>query len=268
MVKSHLKAGFMTKNLLSIAGYDPSGGAGVGLDIRVFGHLGFAGFGILTSATAQNVAETKRAFPLPARLVLSQYKALAAETRFAGIKAGMAGTLENLTAVARILAANPSIPKVVDPVFRSSSGFPLLEKKAIPRFLGLVRGKATLLTPNLDEASTLACLRVETTEDMKEAARRIYEAGRVPCLIKGGHLRDEAVDILFEGRNFAVFRHPRVDKRVHGSGCFLSAAILGYLAGGYDLKEACRRGIGLTVRGIRKAASAGRAGRTSFSFPL
>jgi hydroxymethylpyrimidine/phosphomethylpyrimidine kinase len=267
MVKSRQKAAYMVKNLLSIAGYDPSGGAGVGLDIQVFRHLGFSGSGILTSVTAQSAAKMKKAIHLPPGLVRSQYEALASEMRFAGIKIGMAGTLENLAAAARILAANPSIPRVVDPVFRSSSGATLLEKRAVPRFLEIVKGKATLITPNLDEAAALTGLRMRTVEDMKEAARRICESGPVPCLVKGGHLRGEAVDVLFDGREFAVFRHGRVRKRVHGTGCFLSAAILGYLAGGCELEEACRRGIRLTGLGIRKAAPAGK-GRAAFSFPL
>jgi hydroxymethylpyrimidine/phosphomethylpyrimidine kinase len=257
----------MIRTLLSIAGYDPSGGAGVGLDIRVFSHLGFRGAGILTSVTAQNAAEMKKTFHLPPGMVRSQYEALAGGARFGGIKTGMTGTLENLAAAARILAANPSIPRVVDPVFKSSSGAVLLEKRAVPRFLELIKARASLITPNLDEASALTSLRIRTVEDMKEAARRIHRSGLVPCLVKGGHLHGEAVDVLFDGRAFAVFHHERLDKRVHGTGCFLSAAILGYLAGGRDLDEACRRAISLTVQAIRNAAPAGK-GRAAFSFPL
>jgi len=257
----------MTQILISIAGYDPSGGAGVGHDIRVFGHLGFRGAGILTSVTAQNAAEMKKAFHLPPGIVRSQYEALAGGTRFGGIKTGMTGTLENLAAAARILAANPSLPRVVDPVFKSSSGVELLEKRAVPRFLELIKGRASLITPNLDEAMALTGFRIRTVGDMKEAARRIHRSGLVPCLVKGGHLRGEAVDVLFDGRGFAVFRHEKIGKRVHGTGCFLSAAILGYLAGGRDLEEACRRAIGLTVQSIRKAAPAGKGG-AAFSFPL
>jgi len=257
----------MARKLLSIAGYDPSGGAGVGLDIRVFEYLGFRGLGILTSATAQNAAKMIKTFHLPGSFVLSQFEALAAETRFAGIKVGMAGTLETLAAIAQILASNPSIPRVIDPVFRSSSGAPLLEKKAIPRFLEIVRGKSSLITPNLDEASALSGFRVRTFEDMKGAARQICEAGLIPCLVKGGHLRGRAVDVLFDGQGFVVFRHARIRKSVHGTGCFLSAAILGYLAGGCDLEKACRLGMGLTGLAIRKATPAGKA-RAAFSFPL
>jgi len=255
------------KNLLSIAGYDPSGGAGVSLDLRVFESLGFRGGGVLTSVTAQNALRLAAAFHLPAGLVRKQYQALDREMRFAGIKVGMVGSLENLAEVARILAAHPTIPRVIDPVLRSSSGAPLLERKAVTKFLELVKGKATLITPNLCETSALSRLRVKSVEDMKEAARRIQESSRIPCLVKGGRLKGDVVDVLCHGAKLKVFRHSRVSQSVHGTGCFLSAAILGWLAGGCGLEEACRRGIAMTARGIRKSVPAG-GRRAVFSFPL
>jgi hydroxymethylpyrimidine/phosphomethylpyrimidine kinase len=254
----------MTRNLLTIAGYDPSGGAGAGLDIRVFNRLGFKGFGVLTSVTAQNSIKVTEAVHLPSRLVQSQYMALRDEVRLSGIKVGMTGTLENLAAAARILAGNPSAPRVVDPVFRSSSGARLIEKEAAARYLELLRGVADLLTPNLEEASALARLPVRTVADMKRAAERIFELSRIPSLVKGGHLPGGAVDVLCDGARLVLFSHPRVRKNVHGTGCFLSAAILGYLARGSDLKEACRRGVGLTVRAISEAIPSGK-GRSVFA---
>jgi hydroxymethylpyrimidine/phosphomethylpyrimidine kinase len=255
----------MMKNLLSIAGYDPSGGAGSGLDIRVFARLGFRGFGILTAVTAQNAAGVKKAFPLPAGLVRSQYLAMAEEMSLAGIKIGMVGTGENLAAVARILAANPSLPRVVDPVFRSSSGAPLFEPRAVRRFLEILGGNASLITPNLDEAAALTGRRVGTVEGMKDAARTIFQAGSIPCLLKGGHLGGAAADVLFDGKACTVFRHARVAGEVHGTGCFLSAAILGFLAKGLDLEPACRRAIRMTVEAVRRAEPVGKA-RAVFSF--
>lgn len=257
----------MAQNLLSIAGYDPSGGAGVSLDVRIFEHFGFRGFGVLTAVTAQDARRVEGVCDLPAGIVRRQMRALSRGRRFAGIKVGMAGSLENLAAVARILAAHPAIPRVVDPVFRSSSGARLLEKKAVPAFLDLLRGKASLLTPNLDEASALSGVRAVTVDAMREAAVRIFEASRVPCLVKGGHLRGQAVDVLYDGRRLRLFRHARLDRDVHGTGCFLASAILGGLAAGHGLEEACRRAIALTARGIRNSAPAG-GGRRVFVFPL
>jgi hydroxymethylpyrimidine/phosphomethylpyrimidine kinase len=253
----------MTENLLTIAGYDPSGGAGAGLDIRVFNRLGFRGGGVLTSVTAQNSARVTKAVYLPSWLVRSQYLTLAEEVRFSGIKVGMTGSLENLAAVARILSANPSVPRVVDPVILSSSGSRLMEKSAVGRYLEILRGRADLITPNLYEASALARMPVRTVEDMERAARVIFESSRVPCLVKGGHLRGAAVDVLYDGVRCSVFDHARVGKSVHGTGCFLSAAILGFFARGSALRESCRRGIRLTEKAIRGAVPTG-GGRAVF----
>ena len=247
----------MTRNLLSIAGFDPSGGAGVLLDISVFEGLGFRGFGVLTSVTAQNPGGVASVRHLPARVVAGQHRSLAEAFNIAGIKVGMLGTSANLAAAARILAGNPHVPRVVDPVLRSSSGAVLLEKKAWPRLLPLFRKRASLITPNLDEASALAGCRVRTVEDMKAAARKIHRTSLVPCLVKGGHLPGGPVDVLFDGKGFRTFERPRVRRDVHGTGCFLSSAILAFLARGRPLEEACGRGIEWTSRAIRTAVPSG-----------
>ena len=246
----------MTENLLTIAGYDPSGGAGALLDLAVFESFGFRGLGVLTSVTAQNPARVAAVHHLPARILTGQYGALAGAFDFAGIKVGMLGTAANLAAAARILAGNPAVPRVVDPVLRSSSGALLLEKKAWPRILPLLRGRASLLTPNLDEASALSGFRVRTVEDMQAAARSIQRTCLVPCLVKGGHLEGRPVDILFDGRTIRAFDHPRMRRDVHGTGCFLSSCILVFLARRRPLEEACARGIEWTSRALRAAAPA------------
>ena len=254
----------MTKNLLSIAGFDPSGGAGILLDVRLFERLGFRGCGVLTAVTAQNPARVTEAARLPASLVLRQYGAFGRSLRFEGIKVGMIGSLENVKAVAHIPEKNNGIPRVIDPVFKSSSGFRLLDERAVTLFLRVFKAKAELITPNLEEASTLSRRPVETVEDMKEAGRVIYESSLIPCLVKGGHLKGKAADILYDGRDFTTFEHLRLNKSVHGTGCFLSSAILACLAGGSDLKTACRHGIRMTGRAIAEALPAGH-GRSVFA---
>ncbi|MBE0712426.1 MAG: hydroxymethylpyrimidine/phosphomethylpyrimidine kinase [Candidatus Aminicenantes bacterium] len=253
----------MTKNLVSIAGYDPSAGAGVLLDIGVFERLGFRGFGILTAVTAQNPERVDRVFPLAAHAVVGQFGRLSETAVIAGIKVGMLATAENMAAVRRILGQNRHVPRVVDPVFRSSSGAVLLEKKAWPLFLDILGGKADLITPNLEEAEILVGGPVRSVPAMRKAAAEITRAGRIPCLLKGGHLKDKAVDVLYDGREFTDFEHGRSVKDVHGTGCFLSSAILGHLAEGRTLKEACRLGIALVGKAIREAVPAA-AGRWTF----
>jgi len=266
MVESYRPIGAkrkMTKDLISIAGYDPSAGAGVLLDLKVFERLGFRGFGVLTTVTAQNPERVDGVFPLAARAVADQFGRLSETAVIAGIKVGMIGTAGNLAAVARILARNAGIPRVVDPVFRSSSGALLLEMKAWPRYLDVLGGNADLITPNLDEAEILVGGPVRSVPAMRKAAAEITRASRIPCLLKGGHLRGEAVDILYDGREFTRFDHGRSVKNVHGTGCFLSSAILGHLAGGRTLKESCGLGIALVGKAIREAVPAA-GGRWTF----
>jgi len=253
----------MAKNLVSIAGYDPSGGAGVLLDLAVFESLGFRGLGVLTAVTAQNAERVDRVFPLAAQAVVRQFGRLTEAVDIAGIKVGMLATAKNLSAGARILAENARVPRVVDPVFRSKSGALLLEEAAWPRYLALFRGKADLITPNLDEAEILTGGPVRTVSEMRSAAALVARAGRMPCLLKGGHLEGRPVDILSHGRKFTVFEHGRQAKNVHGTGCFLSSAILAYMAEGRPLEEACRLGIARAGEAIRAAVPA-RGGRWVF----
>jgi hydroxymethylpyrimidine/phosphomethylpyrimidine kinase len=255
----------MTDVLLSIAGYDPSGGAGVLLDVRVFERFGYAGWGVVTAVTAQSPRCVVGVFPVAASLLLRQYRSLTAGRRPAGVKVGMLASSKNLAAAGRILAENAGVPRVIDPVFRSSSGVPLLDRQAVPRFLRTVESRASLITPNLAEAAALAGRPVRTLVEMTDAARSIYERSGIPCLVKGGHLKGRAADLLFEGERPRVFEHRRVGKDVHGTGCFLSAAILVFLAGGFGLEEACRRAIRETCLAIARAVPAG-GGRSVFAF--
>jgi hydroxymethylpyrimidine kinase/phosphomethylpyrimidine kinase len=247
----------MAKDLISIAGWDPSGGAGVLLDLRVFERLGHRGRGVLTAVTAQDPRRVARVYPVTAAAVAAQFERLTDGLAVDGLKIGMLATSANLRAVGRILDRQAGRPRVVDPVLRSTSGAFLLEKKAWPRLLDTLGGKADLITPNLDEAAALTGLPVRNVAEMKRAAERIHLRSGLPCLLKGGHLEGQAVDILFDGREFSAFPHVRVDRRVHGTGCFLASAILAYLAEGRPLKEACGLGIFRTGQAIRSAVPAG-----------
>jgi len=246
------------KSLISIAGWDPSAAAGVLLDIRVFERLGQRGFGVLTAVTAQNPERVNRVFPVTARAVAGQFDGLAEGIAVGGIKVGMLATSGNLTAVARILGRHAGLPRVVDPVLLSSSGALLLEKKAWPRFLEALDGKADLITPNIGEAAALTGRPVRTVSEMKAAAEKIHLRCGIPCLLKGGHLEGPITDILFDGHAFASFSHPRQPRNVRGTGCFLSSAILCYLADGRPLKEACGLGIFRTGQAIRSSVPAGK----------
>ncbi len=166
----------MTRDLISIGGYDPSGSAGVLLDIRVFERLGQRGFGVLTAVTAQNPERVDRVFPVTARALAGQFERLAESLVVAGIKVGMLATSANLRAAAGVLERQACVPRVIDPVLRSSSGALLLEKRAWPLFLEAFEGRAELVTPNLDEAEALTRRTVRSVAAMK-LARNVRGTG-------------------------------------------------------------------------------------------
>jgi hydroxymethylpyrimidine kinase/phosphomethylpyrimidine kinase len=247
--------------LVSVAGFDPSAGAGVLLDLGVFRALGFRGAAVLSALTVQDSERVRAVRPLPAAYVLSQFRTLARDVPVVGVKVGMLGSGSNLGAAARILAAASGLPRVVDPVLRASSGAWLLERSAVPNFLPAVRGRLSLLTPNLSEASALSGLRIRSVEDMERAARRLAERALAPCLVKGGHLPGRPVNVLFDGRRIVRFVSPRIDRPTRGTGCFFSSAVLALLARGLSVEAACRRATRLAGEAIRTSAAVGRGRR-------
>jgi len=246
------------KTLLTFAGFDPSGGAGVLLDVNTFCSLGFHGTAVITSLTVQNTEGVLSTFYPPSEFVWEQYKALKEDMPLSGIKMGMLGSVENLSILSRILSDQIDIPKVVDPVFRSTSGTWLFDKDAIPEFIEHIRDNVSLLTPNTHEAALIAGVPIEDTEGMKIAAEQIYGTCGSPCLITGGQIEDTVSDILYDGHTFHHYKNKIIAKKVHGTGCFLSSSILCNLAAGNPLEEACAKAISATREAIKKAESIGR----------
>ena len=203
--------------------------------------------GILTSLTSQNTQTVKKVHCPTSRFVSDQYRHLSADVKFSGIKVGMIGCAENISVIAKILTDNPKIPIVIDPVFKSSGGKWLYDKKSIPAYMAKIRAKASLLTPNLAEAERISGIKVRNVAEMRTSAEKIYALTSIPCLIKGGHLRDQNVDILFDGKTY-----------VHGTGCFLSSSILCHLANGSPLDQAASLAIKATREAIKKAAPIGK----------
>ncbi len=258
--------GLARKILLSIAGFDPTSGAGIGLDLRVFRELDFHGMAILTSLTSQNTEGVIEVYCLPPDFLWNQYQVLSEDVTFSGIKLGMVGSKKNARIIAKILSKHTKIPKVLDPVFKSSSGTWLIEEDAIPDYVKEIRGKATLITPNLEEASLIAGIKVSRLDDMRKAAKIIFEQIQCPCLIKGGHLQEEISDILFDGKKCHVFERKKIARKVHGTGCFLSSSLLAYIARGLRLEQAVRQAIELTHKALESSVKLGR-GQHIIDFP-
>ncbi len=247
--------------LLTLAGYDPTAGAGVTMDLKVFAAHGYWGMGLCTAMTVQNTKGVKSLSCLSPDLVRDQYRTLKEDTKFAGIKIGMLGGRAHISTVAHILERESDRPIVVDPVLRSSSGAWLLEKEALPEYMRVLTHKIRLLTPNLDEAAVIAGMTVDSPDRIRAAAVKIARDYGFPCCITGGHLPDRAVDLLFDGRTFHVFEKEKLTERVHGTGCFFSSTALCLLAHGLSLPEACRQAGERTLLAIRKSVAVGEGQR-------
>ncbi len=225
------------KRVLTIAGSDPSGGAGVQADMATFSAFNVKGLSAITAITVQDTDSVKGLFAIPPPFVLQQIETLVQACTIDAIKIGMLAKGEIVTAIAELLNKLNLTTVVLDPVITSSSGFPLLEKRGIPALRELLP-LVLIVTPNLHEASLLTGREVVTEEDMGEAAIRIREMGPRYVLIKGGHLEGEAVDILYDGEEVKRYATERIGRGLHGTGCILSAALAACLAKGYNIERA------------------------------
>jgi hydroxymethylpyrimidine/phosphomethylpyrimidine kinase len=253
---------------LTIAGSDPSGGAGLQADLKVFLHYGLSGAAVPTAITVQSAAGVRSFDALSGTLVTRQLNALLADLRPVAVKVGMLGSGEVVRAVARALGplARKRIPIVVDPVLASSDGRRLLPKQDVPIFLRQLVPLATLITPNLAEAAELAVVsETEVRGQTEKVISTLLRAGAKAVLIKGGHVRsDEATDVLGTRKEMVLFSLPRVPHRrnVHGTGCALSAAITALLGQGHPLEDAVQGAKEYVHAALTSARHAGRGART------
>ena len=223
---------------LTIAGSDPSGGAGIQADLKTFHQFGVYGAAALTLATVQNTVGVGGIEFLPPDFVLAQIRAVVSDIPPLAAKTGALGNAAMVEAVAAA-AAEFRFPLVVDPVMISKHGVPLLAEEARRAIELCLLPHAALVTPNLHEASALVGAEVATLEAMREAARRIHGMGARAVLVKGGHLEGAAIDLLFDGLAFQEFAGERIATRhTHGTGCSYSAAITAQLARGVALGDA------------------------------
>jgi hydroxymethylpyrimidine/phosphomethylpyrimidine kinase len=240
---------------LTIAGSDPSGGAGIQADLKTFHQLGVYGTAAITLITVQNTMRVSRVELLDAALVAEQIDAVLEDMPPRAVKTGALGSSAIIEAIA---AREFRCPLVVDPVMIGKHGAHLMEGAALVTLRETLLPRATLVTPNLFEAAELAGMTVENPMQMREAASRLAEFGADAVLVKGGHLAGEALDILLRDGVFTEFRSPRVDTRhTHGTGCTYSAAIAAFLARGFTLEEAVRRAKQFITEAIRTAPGLG-----------
>lgn len=224
---------------LTIAGSDPSGGAGIQADLKTFQAHYVYGLSVITSVTAQNSVNVVEAYDLSPRIIAAQLETLFEDFRVEAVKTGMLANAEIIETVAEILLRHKAKNLVVDPVMVSTSGFPLLKPDAVKTLKQTLLPKALLVTPNLDEAEILSEMKIDSPETMGEAAKKIG-AFTPYVLIKGGHaMFQKGDDLLWDGKEFTLIQgteQPHLNP--HGTGCVYSAAIAANLAQGNTLKQA------------------------------
>ncbi|NLJ38401.1 MAG: bifunctional hydroxymethylpyrimidine kinase/phosphomethylpyrimidine kinase [Candidatus Atribacteria bacterium] len=232
----------MLKRVLTIAGSDSGGGAGIQADLKTFCAFGVYGMTAITAVTAQNTQEVISISALKPEMVYNQIKAIAEDIGVDAVKTGMLFNTEIIEIVAEAICKFSLPQLVVDPVMISKSGSYLLEPDAIGIFKKKILPLAQVVTPNLNEAEALSGISVCTPEEMKRSARIIHQMGSKFVLIKGGHLEnEEMVDILFDGKEDVIFSVQRQStKNTHGTGCTYSAALAALLGLGYDVLTAVK----------------------------
>lgn len=248
----------MTKYALTIAGSDPTGGAGIQADLKTFASMRVYGLSVIACLTAQNSSGVRGVHPVPPLFISSQLESLLEDFRIDSFKIGMAYQTDIIKEIARLIREHNLKNLVLDPLLRASSGGELLKEEGIEVLKEELFPLATIVTPNLDEASILTGLNIKDLDLMREAARRIHAMGPGFVLIKGGHLKGPIQDLFFDGKTFIITAMERISGEVHGTGCTLSAAITAGLAKGLTISEAIFKAQEYTRRVIKGAFSVGK----------
>lgn len=231
----------MVNKALTIAGSDSGGGAGIQADLKTFQELGVFGTSALTAVTAQNTLGVHAVYPMTPEAVAKQIEAVGDDLAPDALKTGMLFNAEIIGAVAEKIKHYGWKKLVVDPVMIAKGGAPLLQKEAVSALIKYLLPLALVITPNIPEAGELAGMKIETLEDKQEAAKRLVDLGVRNVMIKGGHdaETDEAIDVLYDGREFYYFSSQRINtKNTHGTGCTFSSAITAELSKGKTVPDA------------------------------
>ncbi|NMM61975.1 bifunctional hydroxymethylpyrimidine kinase/phosphomethylpyrimidine kinase [Clostridium sp. P21] len=225
------------KKVLTIAGSDSSGGAGIQADLKTMSALGVYGMSVITAITAQNTVGVQKVMDVTDEIIEAQIASIFSDIDVDSVKIGMVSNSRTIGIIKKSLLKFKAKNIVLDPVMISKSGYFLLQTEAQEAIKELV-SIADLVTPNIPEAEVLTNIKIENSEDMKNAATRIKALGAKNVLVKGGHRCNDANDILLCDEGFINLEGQRINtKNTHGTGCTLSSAIASYLAKGYSVKQ-------------------------------
>lgn len=228
---------------LSIAGSDCSGGAGIQADLKSFSANGVFGMSVITAITAQNTMGVFGIQDVNPEMIEKQIDVIFEDIKVDAVKIGMVSKIESIKAIARALKKVDNLPEVIlDPVMVSKSGFKLLSEDAKETLINELFKMATMVTPNLPEAEEILNRKIENIDDMKKACLDLKKLGPKYVLLKGGHLEGEATDLLYDGKEYYIYNHKRINCRhTHGTGCTLSSAIAANIAKGIDVESAVKK---------------------------
>jgi hydroxymethylpyrimidine kinase/phosphomethylpyrimidine kinase len=250
--------------LLSIAGSDPSGGAGVQVDLKTFQALGVFGMAVPAALTVQNSRGVAGVEKISSAAVARQVRALFSDIKPKAVKTGMLPTKGVVEVVAAAIRKYRIRNVVVDPVFRSGSGSRLTTDEAVRVLKRRLLPLTLIVTPNIPEAEILSGVAIETERDMDFAAGRIMDLGPKYVLVKGGHRRGPAIDTLYGGRTVLGFSTPRRKGEFHGTGCVLSSAIAVFIARGLPVEKAVEKAKQFVDTMLKKALPAGKNKRVNY----
>lgn len=245
------------KTMMTVAGSDSSGGAGIQADIKTATALGVFATSAITSITAQNTTGVEAIFDLEAEVVREEIRSILSDFPPDAVKIGMVSAPEIIKTIAEELKGYEG-PVVLDPVMVSTSGSPLLKEEAMDSLKSLLFPRATLLTPNIPEAELLTGKRITSVADQEEAAKSLYDAYGASALVKGGHGTGRAVDVFYDG-SIHRFEKPMLDNpNTHGTGCTLSSAIASFLALGLEEAKAVEEAKNYVYEAIADGLDLGR----------
>jgi hydroxymethylpyrimidine/phosphomethylpyrimidine kinase len=244
--------------LLTIAGFDPSCGAGVAADLKTFAAHGCYGVAAISSLTVQNTQEVTAVHNTPSAELREQLDVLMKDGDIAAVKIGMLGNRGNAVVVAEFLDAHKFNLVVHDPVMKSSSGSELLDAGGVKYVATELLKRATVITPNVPEAEILTGITIKDVADMEAAARKLVEMGAKAVIVKGGHM-DKATDVVFDGNEMHQLGGDKVKlDNTHGTGCTFASALTAQMAAGRGLVEAATLAKAYVMKAIEKAYPVGK----------
>lgn len=227
------------KNVVTIAGSDSCGGAGIQADLKTFSALGTYGMSVITAVTVQNTTGVLAVQEIEPDIVKGQINCLFDDIPIHAVKIGMVSNIKIIETIGSCLKMKSAKQVVLDPVMVSKSGCHLLRPESKDALIKVLFPLAEVVTPNLFEAEVITGDSIQTLAQMEKAAVKIHELGARNVVVKGGHLTGDAIDVLYDGDKFVYVKGSRINtKNTHGTGCTFSSAIAAHLARGYSVPEA------------------------------